>query len=58
MNPDGSLSWMAAVSFTPLMKSLSIDSAEQYVYFGSNTNPLDVLRLSTSSGWIFDSKRL
>ena len=56
-NPDGSLAWMAALSFEPTMKSLSVDALEQYVYVVVNTSPLDVVRLGASAGSIVDAQR-
>ena len=49
---------MAGVSFLPTLKSLTLDNSEQYVYFGSNSNPLDVVRLSATTGSIVDAQRL
>ena len=57
INPDNSLAWVTSISFDPLMKSLTIDSTEKHVYFGSLTNPLDVCRLSTDTGIVVDSQR-
>ena len=56
-NPDGSLAWVAALSLDPIIKSLSIDTLEQYVYVGSRTNPLDVVRLGAGTGAIVDAQR-
>ena len=47
---------MAALSSRPLLKSLTIDTLEQYVYVGSYANPLDVIRLGTGIGSIVDAK--
>ena len=55
-NPDGSLTWMAALSFPPIVQSLSVDSSEQYVYVASITNPLDVVRLGAGTGAIVDAQ--
>ena len=57
INQDGSLAWMAALSFNPIIKSLIFDSSEQYVYVASFTNPVDVVRLSSSTGSIIDQRR-
>ena len=56
-NPDGSLAWMAALSFKPILKSLSVDSSEQHTYVASWTNPLDVMRLGAGTGAIVDAQR-
>ena len=48
---------MAALSFEPTMKSLSVDALEQYVYVVVNTSPLDVVRLGASAGSIVDAQR-
>ena len=51
--------WMAALSFAPLGKSLSLDSNEQNVYVISyQTGSLYVVRLSTSNGSIVASQYL
>ena len=56
-NPDGSLAWMAALSFLPILKSFSVDTLEQYVYVAFYNNPLDVVRLGTGTGSIVDAQR-
>ena len=56
-NPDGSLAWMAAFSFLPILKSLYVDILEQHVYVAGYTNPLDVVRLGSGSGSIVDAQR-
>ena len=48
---------MAALSFEPIMKSLSVDPLEQYVYVAGRTSPLDVVRLGTGTGSIVDAQR-
>ena len=55
--PDGSLEWMAALSFGPIMKSLSVDALEQHVYVASSTNPLNVVRFGAGTGSILDAQR-
>ena len=47
---------MAALSFPPIVQSLSVDSSEQYVYVASITNPLDVVRLGAGTGAIVDAQ--
>ena len=56
-NPDGSIAWMAAYSFQPTVKSLTIDTLEQHVYVAGWTNPLDVVRLGADTGSIVDAQR-
>ena len=57
INLDNSLSWVTSIPLDPLMKSLTIDSTEQHVYFGSFKDPLDVCRLSADTGIVVDSQR-
>ena len=57
VDSDGSQRWIAAISFDPIMKSLSIDQNEQYIYLGGSTSPLDVIRFSTDTGSIVDAQR-
>ena len=53
VNADGSQAWMAALGFSPLLKSMTVDLAEQNVYFASGGNPIVVVWLATSNGSIF-----
>ena len=55
---SGSQTWMASFAFLPLMKSLSIDAAEQSVYLASYGNPLVVLKLSSSDGSVVSQHQL
>ena len=56
---DNSLSWMAAVSFFPIIKSFSVDSNEKNIYVGSyGTTQLNVWRFLTSTGAIVDAQTL
>ena len=48
---------MAALSFNPIMKSLSVGTSEQHVYVARNNNPLDVVRLGAGTGAIVDAQR-
>ena len=50
MDAFGSQSWMASFVLKPIPKSLYVDAAEQSVYLASQTNPLAVIRLSSSDG--------
>ena len=55
---DGSKAWIASFQFSPIMKSLSIDSSEKYLYLGGATNPIVVLTLSTNDGSILSQQSL
>ena len=57
LNPDETLDWMVVLAFLPLLKSLSVDPGELYFYVGAVNNPLDVVRMQTSSGGIVSSQR-
>ena len=48
---------MAALSLLPILKSLSVDALEQYVYVASTTSTLDVVRLRADTGAIVDAQR-
>ena len=52
VNADGSQAWMAALGFSPILKSMTVDTAEQNVYFASGGNPIAVVWLATSNGSI------
>ena len=56
INQDGSLAWMAALSFNPIMKSLAVDALELYAYVSYLNYPLIVVRLEASTGSIVDSQ--
>ena len=56
VKPDGSLAWMAALLFNPLIKSLSVDALEQYVYAARFSSPLDVVRFGADTGAIVDAQ--
>ena len=56
-NLDGSLAWMASLSFFLILKSLSVDTSEQHVYVAIYANPLDVVRLGAGTGVIVDTQR-
>ena len=55
---NGLFLWMTALNFHPNMKSLAVDSLEQFVFISSYTSPLDVVRLATNTGSIVDAQRL
>ena len=50
--------WIFSVNVQPIMKSLTIDSDEQFVYFGIYKNPLDVWRLSADTGSVVSAQSL
>ena len=56
-NPNGSSTWIAALSLNPIVKSLSVDTLELYVYVASYFNPLNVVRLGAETGAIVDAQR-
>ena len=56
INQDGSLAWMAALSFNPIQKSLAVDALELYAYVSYANNPLIVVRLGASTGSIVDAQ--
>lgn len=58
VNADGTQNWLVSFAFESIIKSLSIDSTEQNVYFWSRTNPIVVLRLSASNGAIVSQNQL
>ena len=55
---SGSQTWLASFTFRQVRKSLSIDVAEQSVYFSSLTSILVVLRLAASNGSIVSQHQL
>ena len=50
--------WVVSFAFDPIVKSLSVDAAEQYVYLARKTNPLTMLKLATSDGSIVSQHHL
>ena len=48
---------MATFLFPPIMKSLWIDSSEQYLYAAVGSNILEVIRLLASTGGIVDAQQ-
>ena len=57
LNSDGTLAWMAAFLIAPAQKGLAVDSSEQYVYVACDTSPMNVIRMSSSTGTIVDVKK-
>ena len=58
VDASGSQTWMASFALQPILKSLSVDAAEQSVYLASTTNPLVVLKLAASGGSIVSQHQL
>ena len=58
VNASGSQTWIASFAFYSILKSLSVDAAEQNVYLASMTNPLVVLKLAASDGSILSQHQL
>ena len=58
VDASGSQTWMASFDFWPIIKSLSVDAAEQSVYLVSYTTPLVVLKLAASDGSIVSQHQL
>ena len=54
VDQSGSMIWIASFPFDPIIKSLSVDTTEEYVYFAGWVNQLSVLRLSTQNGGIIN----
>ena len=52
VDASGSQTWMASFAFYPILKSLSVDAAEQSVYLASLVNPIVVIKLAASDGTI------
>ena len=46
---------MTALNLSPVMKSLSVDTNEQYVYIASWSSPIDIVRMNAATGVIVDS---
>ena len=57
VNSADTVAWMAAVVFWPIIKSVVVSANEQYVFFGSASTPLNVIRLSATSGVIIDQQQ-
>ena len=58
IDASGSPIWMASLAFYPIVKSLSVDAAEQSVYLAYVTNPVQVFRLAASDGSIVSQHQL
>ena len=58
VDASGSLTWMASFAFQPIMKSLTVEAAEQNLYLVSSTNPMVVVRMAASDGSIVSQHQL
>ena len=58
VDASGSQIWMASFAFYQILKSLSVDAAEQSVYLASKESPLAVLKLAASDGSIVSQHQL
>ena len=58
VDASGSQSWMTSFAFFPIVKCLSVDVAEQSVYFARQINPIVVLKLAASDGSIVSQHQL
>ena len=58
VDTSGSQTWMASFAFNPVLKSLSVDAAEQSVYLVMISNPIIVLKLAASDGSIVTQHQL
>ena len=47
---DSSVAWTTAYSGMPAVKSLAVDSSDQYIYVGKYENPFVVIQLNTIDG--------
>ena len=57
VNEDDSIVWMTAIDGDPWMKSLVVDSSEQYLYFANRD--LDcIISMYASTGQVVDAKSL
>ena len=50
LNPDDSQAWLVSYSLSPSMKSLAVDSSENFVYFASWTAPINIFKLQGVDG--------
>ena len=58
VDASGSQIWLASFAFYSLLKSLSVDAAEQNVYLAVVSNPIVVLKLAASDGSIVTQHQL
>ena len=58
VDASGSQTWMASFAFYPIVKSLSVDAAEQSVYLTSYENSLVVVKLLASDGSVVSQHKL
>ena len=58
VNEDNSIVWMTAIDGNPFMKSLVVDSSEQYLYFAIEYNFYCIISMYASAGQVIDWKKL
>ena len=56
VNEDDSIVWMTAIDGLPNMKSLVVDSSEQYLYFANSYDC--IMSMYASTGQVIDWKKL
>ena len=52
------LLWYSSYGTMPNTKSLTIDPNEEFIYYSLFDDPLDILKLSTSSGELISTTEL
>ena len=55
---DTSISWIASFQNSPWSKTLKIDLNESNIFVATSTSPIDVLKLSSSTGEFLSANRL
>ena len=50
--------WTASISKNPYQKSLSVDLAENYIYFATQNYPITVFQLNTANGLMVSGQQL
>ena len=58
INKDSTSAWMTSLSFDLIQNSLTVDDSESYIYVGSYTDMLEVVRLASGTGALVDAQRL
>ena len=58
VDSSGSLTWMVSIAFTLVMKSLTVEAAEQNLYIIHSANPMVVVRMAASDGSIVSQHQL
>ena len=58
VNEDDSVAWISAMVWEPIIKSLVVDSSEQYLYFAIEYNLFCIISMYASTGRVIDWKKL